>query len=188
MKWFCVRLTLCYDGRIHRKRNQKSRLLQECESVVGLFERRRSQHRQDLGSDEGHYNKDNHQVRRDDPWRVHAVSPIDLCVIVYMPFHTVWISLQIVWSNQTAGASIAAMSCSASTLCLMTVCDPGCWRSISLQGQLCGGLTGLWWVAVYPLSCACAVTTRPFAQWNPIPHTCNIPKHWKSTKTRSYLN
>jgi len=30
-------------------------------------------------------------------------------------------------------------------------------------------------------------TTRPFAQWNLISRTCNIPKHWKSTKTRSYL-
>jgi len=30
-------------------------------------------------------------------------------------------------------------------------------------------------------------TTRTFAQWNLISHTCNIPKHWKSTKTRSYL-
>jgi len=27
-------------------------------------------------------------------------------------------------------------------------------------------------------------TTRP---WNLISSTCNIPKHWKSTKTRSYL-
>jgi len=31
-------------------------------------------------------------------------------------------------------------------------------------------------------------TTRPFAQWNIISRTYNIPKHWKSTKTRSYLN
>jgi len=30
-------------------------------------------------------------------------------------------------------------------------------------------------------------TTRPFAPWNLISRTCNIPKHWKSTKTRSYL-
>jgi len=32
-------------------------------------------------------------------------------------------------------------------------------------------------------------TTRAFAQWNLISRTCNIPKRWKSTKTRrSYLN
>jgi len=31
-------------------------------------------------------------------------------------------------------------------------------------------------------------TTRPFAQWNHISRTCNIPNHWKSTKARrSYL-
>jgi len=31
-------------------------------------------------------------------------------------------------------------------------------------------------------------TTRPVTQWNHISsRTCNIPKHWKSTKTRSYL-
>jgi len=24
--------------------------------------------------------------------------------------------------------------------------------------------------------------TRPFAQWNLIPRTCNNPKHWKNTK------
>jgi len=30
-------------------------------------------------------------------------------------------------------------------------------------------------------------TTRPFAQWNLNLRTCNIPKHWKSTKTRNYL-
>jgi len=31
-------------------------------------------------------------------------------------------------------------------------------------------------------------TTRPFAEWNLISSTCNIPKYWKSTKTRSYFN
>jgi len=30
-------------------------------------------------------------------------------------------------------------------------------------------------------------TTRASAQWNLISRTCNIPNHWKSTKTRSYL-
>jgi len=30
-------------------------------------------------------------------------------------------------------------------------------------------------------------TTRQFAQWNLISRTCNIPKRWESTKTRSYL-
>jgi len=30
-------------------------------------------------------------------------------------------------------------------------------------------------------------TTRVFAQWNLISRTCNIPNHWMSTITRSYL-
>ena len=39
-----------------------------------------------------------------------------------------------------------------------------------------------------PLGAQMRNATRPFAQWNLISSTCNIPNHWKSTKTRSYLN
>jgi len=31
-------------------------------------------------------------------------------------------------------------------------------------------------------------TTRTLAQWNFTSRACNIPKHWKSTKTRSYFS
>jgi len=39
-----------------------------------------------------------------------------------------------------------------------------------------------------PLRCTNAQNHQDVvAQWNRISRTCNIPKHWKSTKTRSYL-